>query len=109
MIRTISVPVMLLTLIVATATSAHAQGKGKATKPEVRESGNSAPNVTVVFRDSDQTIFRDYFRTHKIVGKPLPPGIAKNVARGKPLPPGIAKRSVPPALLQQGPRVSPDI
>ena len=27
--------------------------------------------------------------------KPLPPGIAKNLARGKPLPPGIAKKQLP--------------
>ena len=110
MIRAASFPVILLTMITAAAMPASAQGKGKAAaKPEAREPARSTSNVTVVFRDSDQTTFRDYFRTHKIVGKPLPPGIAKNVARGKPLPPGIAKRAVPPALLQQGPRVSPDI
>ena len=32
--------------------------------------------------------------------KPLPPGIAKNLARGKPLPPGIATRSLPNNLLK---------
>jgi hypothetical protein len=31
--------------------------------------------------------------------QPLPPGIAKNLARGKPLPPGIAKRQLPGPLL----------
>ena len=31
--------------------------------------------------------------------KPLPPGIAKNLARGKPLPPGIAKRYPPGAMV----------
>jgi len=35
--------------------------------------------------------------------KPLPPGIAKNLARGKPLPPGIAKRTVPGSMLNQLP------
>lgn len=35
--------------------------------------------------------------------KPLPPGIAKNLARGKPLPPGIAKRYVPGSMLSQLP------
>lgn len=34
---------------------------------------------------------------------PLPPGIAKNLARGKPLPPGIAKKYVPGPLLGQLP------
>jgi hypothetical protein len=36
--------------------------------------------------------------------KPLPPGVAKNLARGKPLPPGIAKRYVPTSMLGQLPR-----
>lgn len=34
---------------------------------------------------------------------PLPPGIAKNLARGKPLPPGIAKKYPPTAMLNQLP------
>lgn len=36
--------------------------------------------------------------------KPLPPGIAKNLARGKPLPPGIATRSLPNNLLKGLPK-----
>lgn len=36
--------------------------------------------------------------------KPLPPGIAKNLARGKPLPPGIATRSLPNKLLEGLPK-----
>lgn len=32
--------------------------------------------------------------------EPLPPGIAKNLARGKPLPPGIATRHLPHNLLR---------
>jgi opacity protein-like surface antigen len=37
-------------------------------------------------------------------GKPLPPGIAKNLARGKPLPPGIAKNRLPQAFVAQLPQ-----
>ena len=92
-------------MIAALSVPAGAQGKGKAGKPETRSTASSTPTVAVVFRDSDQATFRDYFRTNRIAGKPLPPGIAKNVARGKPLPPGIAKRSLPPALLAKAPRV----
>lgn len=55
--------------------------------------------VTVVFREGDRAVFHNYFATHAIRAKPLPPGIAKNLARGKPLPPGIAKRALPPGLL----------
>lgn len=36
--------------------------------------------------------------------KPLPPGIAKNLARGKPLPPGIATRNLPENLIKGLPR-----
>ncbi|MCR9212548.1 MAG: anti-virulence regulator CigR family protein [Proteobacteria bacterium] len=35
--------------------------------------------------------------------KPLPPGIAKNLARGKPLPPGIAKKNLAPNILKELP------
>ena len=47
---------------------------------------------------------RELARTHGIRGgKPLPPGIRKNLARGKPLPPGIAMQSIPPGMLSQLP------
>lgn len=97
-------------LLVATSVPASAQGKGKSSKPDAPAPASaSTPSVVVVFRDSDRTTFRDYFRTHRIVATALPPGIAKNVARGKPLPPGIAKRAVPPGLVALGPKVGPDI
>jgi len=45
---------------------------------------------------------RSYYATRGDVrAKPLPPGIAKNLARGKPLPPGIAKRYAPRDLVGQ--------
>lgn len=36
-------------------------------------------------------------------GKPLPPGVRKNLARGKPLPPGIQKTRLPGAFIDQLP------
>jgi hypothetical protein len=36
-------------------------------------------------------------------GKPLPPGIRKNLARGKPLPPGIQKTRLPESFINQLP------
>jgi hypothetical protein len=99
----------IIGLLAAVSVPASAQGKGKSSKPEARTSAASAPSITVVFRDSDQATFREYFRTNRITATALPPGIAKNVARGKPLPPGIAKRAVPSALLAQGPKVDRDI
>jgi len=83
----------LLVLIAAFAMPVAAQRPAKA-KGQKHDAG-----VVVVFRDSDRGLFRDYFRAHRIAGKPLPPGIAKNLLRGKPLPPGIARTRVPDAIL----------
>lgn len=73
--------------------------------------GGTDVNISVsLFTDRDRTAFRDYFSTHKIVAQPLPPGIAKNVARGKPLPPGIAKKALPADLVRTlGSRAGVDI
>jgi hypothetical protein len=79
-------------------------GRGQGNQGEA-----TGASVSVVFRAGDQAIFGDYFRTHRIVAEPLPPGIAKNVARGKPLPPGIAKRGVPADLVALGPKVDKDV
>jgi len=83
------------------ASNAPDQGRG-------RGRGGSASDV-VVFRESDRATFHDYFVAHEITAKPLPPGIAKNVARGKPLPPGIAKRALPTDLLALAPKVDKDV
>lgn len=101
-------------LLAATAASADllAQGRGRGRGPNGANGGASpdaAVTVQVVFGDADRVRFRDYFVTHQIVAKPLPPGIAKNVARGKPLPPGIAKRALPAGLLAVAPRVDKDV
>ena len=102
-IRLVLSVVLVSTLILPTAIDAQGRGqaKGKA-QPE------SQTSVTVVFRDSDRATFRDYFVTHRIVAEPLPPGIAKNLARGKALPPGIAKKALPAELVLVAPRL-PDV
>lgn len=85
---------------------AQGQGQGRGRGGGQAETQTS---VTVVFRDSDRDTFYNYFVQHKIVAQPLPPGIAKNVARGKPLPPGIAKRALPPDLIRLAPKVPSDV
>ena len=90
-------------------TALYSQGKARNTPARTASSGSgSSVSVTVVFRDPDRTVFRDYFRTQGLVVTPLPPGIAKNVARGKPLPPGIAKKMFPRRLIAR-PGVGIDI
>lgn len=83
-----------------------AQGKsGKAGKPArggetvvetSRGSGGS-------FLDVELRVIRKYYAEHRSDLKPLPPGIAKNLARGKPLPPGIAKQRLHSTVLNQLP------
>lgn len=70
-------------------------------------------DVSVRFSSKEISVIHDFFRDHyengkgdKKRNKPLPPGIAKNLARGKPLPPGIAKRALPNDLLVRLPPVA---
>ena len=56
---------------------------------------------TIIFDYVNQS--RDTFVRAPGSAKPLPPGIARKVARGGTLPPGIAKRYLPQDLLVQLP------
>ncbi|MGK3141953.1 anti-virulence regulator CigR family protein [Pantoea sp. C2G6] len=72
-----------------------AEGKGSASH-QPKKGGDDPWHA-----DADVTFSfaRDLARQHGVTGyAPLPPGIAKNLARGKPLPPGIAKRSLPDSM-----------
>lgn len=61
--------------------------------------GSDGAAVGFRFESNESRMIRDYFGAHPVRSKPLPPGIAKNLARGKPLPPGIAKRYLPDGLV----------
>ncbi len=70
-------------------------------------------DVTIRFSSKEISLMQAFYRSHREHGKggkktarPLPPGIAKNLAMGKPLPPGIAKQSLPGALVTQLPPVA---
>jgi hypothetical protein len=103
----------LLTVLCASAGDAAAQGRGqgRGRGQDGSDGGGAKVSVsaTVVFRDGDRVAFRDYVVAHKLTAEPLPPGIAKNVARGKPLPPGIAKRALPAGLLVLAPKADNDV
>lgn len=100
--RFVAAVVVLSVGLIAADVAAQGKSQGRG-----RGNGGSetTASVTVVFREGDRATFHDYFVAHKITAQPLPPGIAKNVARGKPLPAGIAKRAVPAELLAVGPKV----
>lgn len=90
---------LIAALVAAVGAPAAAQRPDKPAKPANPKNPKDQPVVRVVFHDSDRGIFREYYQTHRESVKPLPPGIAKNLARGKPLPPGIARTRVPDAVL----------
>ncbi|HEV8195540.1 MAG TPA: hypothetical protein VGP87_02780 [Gemmatimonadales bacterium] len=71
-------------------------GGGKGPKHKVPPGQAKAKHA---FRTTDHDTFRNYFRTHRIAVTPLPPGIARQIARGKPLPPGLARRPLPRELV----------
>jgi len=83
-------------------------GNGKGAPHDKGHGGDSVDAavdlaVSVAFGIEEARIIRDYFQVHPAEAKPLPPGIAKNLAHGKPLPPGIAKRYLPQGLNSQLP------
>jgi hypothetical protein len=84
-------------LLMALATPVLAQHPEKAKGPKKKQA------VVTVFREPDRGVFRDYYRVHRAEVRPLPPGIAKNLARGKPLPPGIVRTPVPEVILVRMP------
>jgi hypothetical protein len=87
--------------VLAVQGNSQGRGQGGGNSGNAGNSGGTDVNIAVnLFTDRDRSTFRDYFSTHKIVAQPLPPGIAKNVARGKPLPPGIAKKALPADLVR---------
>jgi hypothetical protein len=57
--------------------------------------------ATLAFTSRDRSVISQYFQQYPMGAKPLPPGIARKVARGGSLPPGIAKRYLPQGLLGQ--------
>jgi len=70
-------------------------------------------DVSIRFSTKEVSVIHDYYRSSnadkkggKKGAKPLPPGIAKNLARGQPLPPGIAKQRLPQSLVVQLPPVA---
>ncbi len=78
---------------------AQGRGQGGAAKPKPEAAQPSSRRVA----DTEIAIIQEYFREHGTRPKPLPPGIAKNLARGKPLPPGIAKTRMPVDLVKRLP------
>jgi len=91
---TLALAVALVALVVAPR-GAEAQGRGKGKRAQGSASGG--------FTTAERDLVVRYYADHPYAAKPLPPGIAKKLARGKPLPPGLAKRALPPELATELP------
>src|SRR5690348_18303746 len=84
---TLALAVALVALVVAPR-GAEAQGRGKGKRAQGSASGD--------FTTAERDLVVRYYVDHPYAAKPLPPWIAKKLARGKPLPPGLPKRALPP-------------
>ncbi|HEV8357292.1 MAG TPA: anti-virulence regulator CigR family protein [Gemmatimonadales bacterium] len=104
--RPTRVPFALLLLLLLLGSSAQAQGPGrpdvKREKKEEKRQEKELKKEEKELRKIDEAerrILREYFAAHRLEVRPLPPGIAKNLALGKPLPPGLRKRYLPQPVL----------
>ena len=106
MIQTRLLPGLVIAVLAVSPGWAQGNGKGngqghvKAAGQEVQPSGQVTFSAVITAAER-QTIL-GYFQQHPAVyagAKPLPPGIAKKIARGGALPPGIAKRYFPGDLI----------
>jgi len=103
----------LLAVIVATAmsvTSAWAQGNGNghtnSASPPMQTVDTGQVTLSATITAIERQTISAYFQQHQASYsdiKPLPPGIAKKLARGGTMPPGIAKRYFPNDLIAQLP------
>jgi hypothetical protein len=65
-------------------------------------SGGGQISISAYITAGERQTILGYFQQHPAVvagAKPLPPGIAKKIARGGAMPPGIAKRYFPADLI----------
>ena len=89
----------IIILVLASACLCFAENATAQDRQRGRGQRSQAVEVSVeVFSRAERQIFVDYFAQHEFEVQPLPPAIARNLARGKPLPPGIAKRQLPTDL-----------
>jgi len=100
----IAVALALLLALPAFA-GGNGQGSGNGHKPQGGTQsvpGGSQLSLSAYITAGERRTILSYFQQHPTVvagAKPLPPGIAKKIARGGAMPPGIAKRYFPADLV----------
>jgi len=93
--RTARISLAIVAAAIVLAPVVLAQGGRDRPRPTATGQDQGAGNL---FTAAEKREIRDWFAKAKIAAEPLPPGVAKNLARGKPLPPGIAKKAIPAEL-----------
>jgi hypothetical protein len=85
--------------------AAFAQGGNGAPKSEklVAVALDTRPQPAGVATETEIRIIREYYVAKGLRPKPLPPGIAKNLARGRKVPPGLLRMRVPDDLVAKLP------
>ena len=107
----ISWTIVLALIVCGPAWAGQGPGKGNG---KGHGNGDPAPSadatVVTIVTTTERSLIQGYFIPYRggpvpTLGpvKPLPPGIAKKIARGGSLPPGIAKRYLPADLATQLP------
>lgn len=92
---------LLATLIAALPAISRAQGQGQGQGQGRGAQQRGQPHPLVSFTAAEQAVIAAWLAANAGSLTPLPPGIARNLARGKPLPPGIARRAAPQSLRAQ--------
>ncbi len=103
-----------LLLSAAIALPAWAGGNGNGIGNSQKGQGGAEPqsmivgqlSISATITSAERQIIQNYIGQHPgafAEVKPLPPGIAKKIARGGTMPPGIAKRYFPADLMSQLP------
>ncbi len=110
--RLLIVALSVCAVILAAPAEAGNKGKGKKNggSQGIGDNIQTLHAVTGVISAVERAIIASYLDRNQAhlppilaTAKPLPPGIAKKIARGGAMPPGIAKKSIPGALLSQLP------
>jgi len=97
------VPALILGATLCAVPAAAQSGRSKSKHEGGKEHGAAAHHKAGPASDVEIRLIREFYATQGAKPKPLPPGIAKRLARGKPLPPGIAKTRLPDGLVARLP------
>ncbi|MEO5798372.1 MAG: hypothetical protein ABIZ70_04080 [Gemmatimonadales bacterium] len=90
-LRWLALAAVVATVAAPLAAQGNGKGKGKGPKGRVVV---VHPREEHKFRDNDRQVISSYYHDHHIVVRPLRPEVSRLVVVGRPLPPGIAKRSL---------------